>query len=86
MATKQVPNPWQRLAMRTPSVFAQDPNFSRKNPPSQTSETASMGLGVMSKKGEAGYLQRVAVRKNNITITRRSNGEIPQAMRSRAKK
>ena len=80
-----VPNPWERLAMRKvlPSIFAQDPHFSRGKQITNTSEKSTLDLGVLSPKGEAAYLLRTAPRrKNNITITKRRDGEIPQAMRS----
>lgn len=80
-----VPNPWERLAMRKvlPSIFAQDPHFARGKQITNTSEKSTLDLGVLSPKGEAAYLLRTAPRrKNNITITKRRDGEIPQALRS----
>lgn len=80
-----VPNPWERLAMRKvlPSIFAQDPHFARGKQITNTSEKSTLDLGVLSPKGEAAYLLRTAPRrKNNITITKRRDGEIPQALRT----
>lgn len=66
-----------------PSIFAQDPHFAKGKQITNTSEKSTLDLGVLSPKGEAAYLLRTAPRrKNNITITKRHDGEIPQAMRS----
>ena len=82
------PNPWERLAMRKvlPSVFAQDPHFARGKQITNSSEKASLDLGILSPKGEKGYLQRVAVRKNNLTIAKSEPGRIPNALRSTPQK
>lgn len=79
-----VPNPWERLAMRKvlPSVFAQDPHFSRAKQTTNSSEKNALDLGVLSPGGEAGYLQRAAVRRNNITISKSAPGHIPNALRT----
>jgi len=80
-----VPNPWERLAMRKvlPSIFAQDPAFTTAKRNHTTSETTPLDLGILSPKGEAAYLQRVAVRKrNSITITKSVPGHIPNALRT----
>lgn len=83
-----VPNPWERLAMRKllPSVFAQDPAFAKGKQTTNTSEKASLDLGILSPKGEKEYLQRVAVRKNNLTIAKSEQGRIPNALRSTPQK
>lgn len=83
-----VPNPWERLQMRKvlPSIFAQDPHFARGKQTTNTSEKASLDLGILSPKGEKGYLQRVAVRKNNLTIAKSEPGRIPNALRSTPQK
>ena len=83
-----VPNPWERLAMRKvlPSIFAQDPAFAKGKQITNSSEKASLDLGILSPKGEKGYLQRVAVRKNNLTIAKSEPGRIPNALRSTPQK
>lgn len=83
-----VPNPWERLAMRKvlPSVFAQDPAFAKGKQTTNTSEKSSLDLGILSPKGEKDYLQRVAVRKNNLTIAKSEPGRIPNALRSTPQK
>ena len=85
-----VPNPWERLALWRvlPSVFAQDPHFTREKQKTNNSEKNALDLGVLSPSGEAGYLQRVAVRKNNISLGKRHAErqgvrDIPQDLRSR---
>jgi hypothetical protein len=82
-------NPWEALALRKklpkgsmPSIFAQDPHFSRKQT-TNSSEQNGLDLGVLSPKGEAAYIDRTAPRrKGAITITKSVKGEIPQAMRT----
>lgn len=63
-------NPWERLAARTPSVFATDPQFARKAP--ANSGENRLDLGILSPKGEAGYVQRKAAR----SITKAAAKEI----------
>jgi hypothetical protein len=77
-------NPWERLAAKVPSAFASDLRFTGKKLVTNTSDNpANPKLGALSASGEEGYLKRVAVPKNNITIGKRYQGEIPQAMRSK---
>lgn len=64
------------------SVFGDDPQFTRGAKITVTSEKAALDLGVLSPSGEKGYLQRVAVRKNNLTISKSEPGRIPNALRS----
>lgn len=71
-------NPWQRLKSGTPSVFATDHTFARKAP--VNSGENRVDLGILSAKGEAGYVQRKAAR--SITVEPRNTGKIPQALRS----
>lgn len=78
-------NPWERLAAHKsiPSIFAGDTAFTRRKQKTNSSEQNVLDLGVLSPGGEKGYLQRVAVRKNNLTIgPRRPKDEIPRALRS----
>ena len=69
-----------------PSVFAQDPHFSRGKQITNSSEKSTLDLGILSPKGEKEYLQRVAVRKNNLTIAKSEPGRIPNALRSTPQK
>jgi hypothetical protein len=70
-----------------PSIFAQDPAYTQHKRNGTSSETTPRDLGILSPKGEKGYLQRVAVRKNNLTIApRRPKDEIPKALRSTPKR
>lgn len=85
MSAPTTMSPWERLAARKehPSIFAQDTAYTRGKQTTNTSEKASLDLGVLSPKGEKEYLQRVAVRKNNLTISKSEPGRIPNALRSR---
>lgn len=84
MSAPTTMNPWERLAARKehPSIFAQDTAYTRGKQTTNTSEKASLDLGVLSEAGKESYLQRVAVRKNNITISKSDPGRIPNALRS----
>ena len=88
MSAPTTMNPWERLAARkaVPSNFAQDTAYTRGKQTTNTSEKASLDLGVLSPKGEKEYLQRVAVRKNNLTIAKSEPGRIPNALRSTPQK
>lgn len=78
------PNPWERLAMRKvlPSVFAQDPTFTRGKQVTNSSDKNVLDLGILSPAGEKDYLQRIAMRKNSPVITKSEPGRIPNALRS----
>ncbi len=73
-------NPRDRLAMRKvlPSIFAQDPAFTRGKQVTNSSDKNVLDLGVLSPAGEKDYLQRIAMRKNSPVITKSEPGRIPQ--------
>lgn len=85
--------PWQRLASREPSIFAQDKAFAPAERKVQTA-LRDYGPGTTNlDKREQAHAAAVGTpnsraahilrhRTNSITVTKRSTGEIPQALRS----